>query len=193
MSVFNVSNNMARDNTLIKNAIKLLDSKVDAMVQAASSGQALTNEIISGIMKEKELQELKDKVTNLVTQGYLVPADEIAEGAFVIGSEEEPTAADGTPGKVVHARLQFTLASLDKEIQAKLIGAKAGTVVSFKDDALVFKVAEVYKIENPTPAAAPAPAEVAAPATAEAPAAAQSSTDATTAEPAAPVTQAAGN
>lgn len=187
MSIFNVSNNMARDNTLIKNAIKLLDSKVDAIVQAASTGKEITNEVLTGIMKEKELEELKGKVANLVTQGFLVTADEIAEGAFVVGAETEPDAADGTPGRVVHARLQFTLASLDKEIQDKLLGAKAGSTISFKDDALVFKVQEVYKIVNPTP---PAPAPEAAPAETPAP---QSSTDAAPAAPAATDSQAAGN
>lgn len=208
MSIFNVTNNMARDNTLIKNALKLLDSKVECMMEASVAGDALTDENITIRMKAKELEELKGKVANLVTQGFLVPAEEIAEGAFVVGAETEPDAADGTAGKVIHARLQFTLASLDKEIQAKLIGAKAGSVVSFKDDALVFKVAEVYKIVNPTPpapAVAPAP-EAAAPAADAsvtpapaaspdaAPAASQSSSDASTAAPAATdTTQAAGN
>lgn len=190
MSIFNVSNNMARDNTLIKNAIKLLDSKLTAVVELLAGGKTVNDEAVSEIMKAKELQEFKDKVTNLVTQGFLVPADEIAEGAFVVGAETEPDAADGTPGKVVHARLQFTLASLDAAIQEKLKGAKAGSVVTFKDDALVFKVQEVYKIVNPTPPAAPAP-EAAAPA--ETPAATQSSTDAAPAAPAATDTQAAGN
>jgi len=198
MSIFQVANNMSRENTLIKNALKLLDNKVECMQEASIDGEQLTNEVLTRRMKAKELQELKDKVTNLITQGFLVSADAIAEGTFVVGSETEPDAADGTAGKVIHERLQFTLASLEKPIQDKLIGAKAGSVVVFKEDALVFKVQEVYKIVNPTPPAAPAPEVAAAPAAdaspvAEAPAASQSSTDATTAEPAAPTTQAAGN
>lgn len=210
MSIFNVANNMSRENTLIKNALKLLDSKTQCMQDALLAGEAVTDEVLTRRMKEKELQELKDKVTNLITQGFLVATDEVGDAAFIVGSECEPDAADGTPGKVVHARLQFTAASLAKEIQDKLKGAKPGSTVTFKDDALVFKVAEVYKIVNPTPpaapapaveAAAPAPAEAAAPAVetapapaaTEAPAAPQSSSDATTAEPAASTDQAAGN
>lgn len=206
MSIFNVANNMSRENTLIKNALKLLDIKVECIQGALNAGEPLTDEVLTRRMKEKELQELKDKVTNLVTQGFLIPADEVGDAGFIVGAETEPDAADGTPGKVIHARLQFTVASLAKEIQDKLMGAKAGSTVVFKDDALVFKVAEVYKIVNPTPPAAPAP-EAAAPAVegspasaaeaspvAEVPAAPQSSSDATSATPAATETsQAAGN
>ena len=198
MSIFNVANNMSRENTLIKNALKLLNVKVECMTEASVAGEALTDENLTARMKAKELQELKDKVTNLITQGFLVSAEDIAADGFVVGAETEPDAADGTPGKVIHARLQFTVASLQPDIQAKLIGAKAGSTIVFKDDALVFKVAEVYKIVNPTPAPTP---EAAAPAensgvvmdAAPAPAAEQSSTDATPAAPAAPDTQAAGN
>jgi hypothetical protein len=205
MSIFNVANNMARENTLIKNAIKLLDNKVDSIVQAATAGKPITNEVLDAIMKENEIEELKGKVDNLIKQGFLVPTDGAAVDSFVVGAETEPDAEDGTPGKVRHARLQFTVQSLAKEIQEKLAGAKPGDTVKFKDDAYVFKVAEVYKIVNPTPPAAAAPATEApaetsgvvmdsAPATEAAPAAPQSSTDATTAEPAATdTTQAAGN
>src|ERR1700677_328522 len=112
MSIFNVSNNMARDNTLIKNAIKLLDSKVVCMMEALVAGEQPTTENISKRMRAKELEELKGKVQNLIDQGYLVKSDDVQEGAFIIGSETEPDAADGTPGKVVHERLQFTLSSL---------------------------------------------------------------------------------
>lgn len=156
MSIFNVTNNIARDLTLIKNAIKLIDSKVASIMEASCAGKPLTDEVISFIMREKELQELKDKVLNLVTQGFLTPTETAGEGTFVVGSEDEPDAEDGTPGKVVHARLQFTVASLDKDLQSKFTGVKVGETIKFKDDALVFKVKEVYKIINPTPPEVPA-------------------------------------
>ena len=206
MSIFNVSNNMARENTLIKNAIKLLDNKVDAIVQLATAGKPITNENLDVVMKETEIAELKGKVANLITQGFLVPTEEIAVDSFVVGSETEPDAEDGTLGKVRHARLQFTVQSLAKEIQDKLVGAKVGDTVKFKDDAFVFKVSELYKIVNPTPpSAAPTPESAqntdaaapvmdSAPAAEVAPAAPQSSSDANTAAPAATdTTQAAGN
>lgn len=167
VSVFQVANNMARDNQLIKNALKLMDNKLESIMKASVAGEPLTNEVISRYMRDIEVAELKEKVTNLVTQGFLVATEAVEDGAFIVGSENEPDAEDGTAGKVVHSRLQFTLQSLDPAIQEKLKGAKVGDTVRFKDDALVFKVLEAYKIVNPTPAPAP-----------EAPAAEQSSSNA---------------
>lgn len=151
MSQFQVLNNMSRDNTLMKNAMKLMDNKMKAMMKASLAAEPMSEENVSKYMKEMEIAELTEKVTNLIEQGFLVAQDVIEEGTFIVGSENEPDLADGTPGKVVHSRLQFNLQSLDQEIQEKLKGAKKGGTVVFKDDALVFKVLEVYKIVNPTP------------------------------------------
>lgn len=183
MSIFQVTNNMSRDNTLIKNALKLMDNKIGAIMKASVAGEPLTEEVISKYMKEQEVSELKDKVTNLITQGFLVAQDLIEDGTFIVGSEDEPDNADGTPGKVVHSRLQFTLQSLDPAIQEKLKGQKVGSTVVFKDDALVFKVREVYKVVNPTPAAP----------VAEAPVAEQSSTNAEATQAAPEAAPVAGN
>lgn len=182
MAIYQATNNMARDNSLIKNALKLMDNKIEAIMKASTNGEPLSTEVISRIMKENELEELKERVVNMVNQGFLAPLEAIEDGAFVVGSEDEPDAADGTPGKTIHARLQFSLNTLDKEVQEKLKGAKVGETVKFKDDALVFKVKEIYKIVNPTPVApetAPAPVAEVAPVAAEGSAAAeQSSSDA---------------
>lgn len=183
MSIFQVTNNMSRDNTLIKNALKLMDNKIGAIMKASVAGEPLTEEVISKYMKEQEVSELKDKVTNLITQGFLVAQDLIEDGTFIVGSEDEPDNADGTPGKVVHSRLQFTLQSLDPAIQEKLKGQKVGSTVVFKDDALVFKVREVYKVVNPTPAVP----------VAEAPVAEQSSTNAEATQAAPEAAPVAGN
>lgn len=188
MTLYQGSNNMARDLQLAKDAVKLLNNKLSAMQKASNDGEKLTDEVISRIMLENQIEELKGRVKALVDQGVLVATDTITEGTFIVGSEDEPAAADGTPGKTVNHRLQLPLASLEKDIQEKLNGAKIGDVVKFKDDALVFKVLEVYTIVNPTPAEAPAE-QPAAPAAAE-----QSSSDAAPAAPAAQdPNKAAGN
>jgi hypothetical protein len=200
MSIFQVSNNMARDNSMIKDALKLLGNRVTALIQLLAGNQlglVVGEDSVDRVMRENQVEELKEKVTNLIEQGFFITADTIGENTFVVGTENEPDEADGTPGKIVHPRLQFTLASLEKEVQDKLLGAKVGDTVTFKENALVFKVQEVYTIVNPTPAPAP---EVTAPESEtvgdqskEAPAAEQSSSDAAQAAPAAPDAQAAGN
>lgn len=217
MSVYNAANGMARELGLIKSAMKLLDSKVSAIVEASAAGSPVNDETISAIMRRKELEEFKAKVTNLVEQKVLVPTETIDDPAiaFVVGSENEPDAADGTPGKVMHARLQFTIESLGKtpeekkEIQDKFKGAKAGDTITFKAGEAVFKLLETYKVQNPpapevpevvAPAAdpnAPAPVTTFVPADINSvPAATQSSSDASTpqADPvAAPASQSTSN
>jgi hypothetical protein len=210
MSIFQVSNNMSRENSMIKDALQLLGSRVTALIQVLAGGQVVSEDSVDLVMKINQIGVLKEKVKNLIDQGFLEATDSIVEGTFVIGTENEPDQADGTPGKVVHPRLQFTLASMEKDIQAKLTGAKVGSVVTFKENALVFKVEEIYKIVAPTPPSTVvpnpenAPTETtptvdasapAAPAT-DAPAATQgeqSSSDAAQAAPAASTDQAAGN
>lgn len=184
MSIFQVSNNMARENTMIKDALKLLGSRVTALIQLAASGTVVSEDGVDKIMRENQIKELQGKVQNLIDQGFLVATEAVAENTFLVGSENEPDQADGTAGKTIHPRLQFTLSSLEKDIQEKLTGAKVGDTVKFKDDALVFKLAEVYRIVNPTPAPAPVAA---------APEAEQSSTDAAQAAAPAASDQVAGN
>jgi hypothetical protein len=198
MSLFQVNNNMAKDLTMAKDALKLLNQRVSAVIKLLSNNttNTLVNEdTVDGEMKNAQMEELKQKVTNLVNQGLLVPAKVVGEGTFIVGTENEKDNEDGTPGKVQHPRVQCTLASLSKDVQDQLVGAKVGDTISFKDVELVFKLQEVYQIVNPTPPGAPVE-QPAAPAAAPAPdAAQQSSSDAAqAAAPAAdPNTQAAGN
>jgi hypothetical protein len=191
MSGFQVSNNMARDLMMIKDALKLLGNKVDSIMKASREKLELNDENISKLMLENNIAELKGKVENLVTQGILKATEEVGDNTFLVGSENDKD------GKVVHPRVQFTYGSLEKDLQEKLKGAKAGQIVTFKDDKLRFVVQEVYAIIPPKAPEAPAPAvaAVAPAAPAEtpaeaAPAASQSSSDASPAAPAAP---AAGN
>jgi hypothetical protein len=196
MSGFQVSNNMARDIMIIKDALKLLGNKVDSIMKASVKGEALTNEVISKFMLENNIEELKSKVTSLVNQGILAPTDTVGDNTFLVGSENEAT------GKVVHPRVQFTYGSLEKDLQDALKGKRQGDIVTFKEDKLRFVINEVYNIvppkapEAPTPAQAPAPlkavetetskpVETFAPEAPAAPAAEQSSSDASQAAPAA--------
>lgn len=161
MSGFQVSNNMTRDLMIIKDALKLIGNKTDAMMQASVAGEPLNQEVISRIMTENNVKELKGKVQGLVDQGILAPTDVVGDSTFLVGSETE------SDGKVVHPRIQFTYGSIDKELQEKLKGAKVGDVVVFKEDKLRFVVGEIYNIVTPKQ---PEPEAVAAPGT-EAPAA----------------------
>lgn len=174
MSGFQVSNSMARDIMIIKDALKLLGNKVDSIMKASRNGEALTDENISKIMLENNIEDLRGKVTALVNQGILAPTDTAGDNTFLVGSETE---ADG---KVVHPRIQFTYGSLEKDLQDALKGKKAGEVVTFKEDKLRFVVKEIYNIVAPKAPQTEAEAEGA-----PAQAAEQSSNSAAPAAPAA--------
>lgn len=195
MSGFQVSNNMARDIMIIKDALKLLGNKVDSIMEASQKGLALNDENISKLMLERNITELKGKVENLVTQGILKATDAVGDNTFLVGSENEKG------GKVIHPRVQFTYGSLEKELQEKLKGAKVGDLVTFQEDKLRFSVQEIYAIVPPKAPEAPVASPSATPAAVapngatpvqsfKEPAAEQSSSDASPAAPAAP---AAGN
>src|SRR5262249_52250098 len=65
-------NNMARDMQIIKEAIKLLGNKADAIQKAAG----ISDETVAALMIENNINELKDKVDGFVKQGVLKPGQE---------------------------------------------------------------------------------------------------------------------
>jgi hypothetical protein len=165
----NTNDHITKDLVVLKNALKLLNNKVDAIVKASVSGEAITDEVLNRIMVENNVADLANKVTNMIVQGILVPEDAISANSFIVGSESD---ADGT---VTQPRIQFALKALSADLQAKLLGVKRGASVQFEEGKSSFNVIESYKIVPPSEPEAPA----AAPATPDVPAA----TDAPTAAP----------
>ena len=179
---------MGKDLMTMKEAIKLLGNKLDAVVKATQRGEDLNDDVIGKIMIENNVQELKARVDQLVAAGTLVATLEpVDEQTFVVGQEVDDT------GKVLNPRLQFVLGALQGELLAKIKGSKVGDTVLFQDGKLKFEIQEAYSVAKPAPLApaveSAAPAEPApapeAEATVTAPAAdvnvlpqEQSSTDA---------------
>lgn len=143
LSLHRTIDTMVRDLMTMKEAIKLLGSKLDAVVTAASTGQEINDETISGHMIESNRQELADKTQNLVNQGILVASDTAAEDSFVVGQEVE------VDGKVINPRIQFAVQSLKAELKDKVLGSKAGDVIVLEEGKLNLLVNEVYSIQTP--------------------------------------------
>jgi hypothetical protein len=144
MSLYQTADNMARDLMTIKDALKILGNKTDALVKAlVRDGSKISDDIISSIMIENNVEELKEKVATLVTQGILTPSEEIVESSFVVGRDV------GQDGKVVNPRIQFAFSGINPEVREKLRGAKAGQVIEFSADKNKFEVLEVYTIGTP--------------------------------------------
>jgi hypothetical protein len=164
--------NMAQDVMGLREAVKLLNNKLDAVVKSINAGTALTDENIGQLMTENNAKELQDKVTKMVNDGLLVATDTVGKDSFVVISESDPS------GKVVNPRMQFLLSALqNEEIRGKLEGAAVGANIPVGDKGASLSVLEAYNISVPQPAAAEA-----TPSDAEAPAAdAQASSDASAA------------
>ena len=163
IAVYQTLDNMARDLNTAKEAIKLLGNKVDSIVKATVAGEPLSDDVISRIMVENNIEELKNKLKIMVAQGILAASEQVAEDSFLVGSDVNEA------GEVVNPRLQFALYAIrPPELQQKFLGAKVGDVLNLQEGKLKFKVSEIYQIQKPKPAeAAPDTATAEATATAE--------------------------
>jgi len=151
--------NMAQDLMALREAVKLLNNKLDAVVKCTNSGTALTDENIGQVMTENNAKELEDKVTKMVSDGLLEATDTVGKESFVVINEQD------SDGKIINPRMQFLLSALtNEEVRGKLEGAKVGANLPVGDKGGSLNVLEAYNIVTPqTPAAeAQAPAADAA-------------------------------
>ena len=156
MALYQTADNMARDLMTIKEAIKLLGNKLDSVVKATQRGEALNDETIAKIMVENNIEELKEKVTNLVGQGVLVATEEVTAQSFVVGREL------GDDGSVANPRMQFVVSALNPDVRDKFPGAKVGQILTLQEGKWKFEVLEAYNIVTPQAPQAAAPEAAAA-------------------------------
>lgn len=162
-AMYQTADNMARDLMMMKEAMKLLGNKMEAVIKAINQSLPLNDENLSKLMIENNIEDLKEKVEGLVSNGVIRVAEAITAASFVVVQELD------VAGKVVNPRLQFSLSALNPDAQKKLIGAKVGDSAALTDNGSQFNVLEVYEIVPPSPPQAPeaapaAPAVEAAPA-----------------------------
>lgn len=149
-SNFQTLDSMARDIMVIKEAIKLLGNKVDSIVKASERGQPLNDEVLSKIMIENNVEDLRGKVTSLVSQGILAPQEVVDDNSFLVGREVNET------GEVVNPRLQFSLQALQEDMRGKIKGSKPGDIIALQEGKLKFEVLETYSVQPPKMPEAPA-------------------------------------
>jgi len=157
MGTFQALDNVSRDMMLVKDAIKLLGNKLDAVVKAAS----LSDDVISNLMVENNVAELKGNVDRLIAQGVLAAEGVVTAQSFVVLREVDDT------GAVVNPRLQLSIGSIDPTIAEKLIGGLVGQTIEIQEGKLKAVIVESYSIQTPQAPTAEAASEV-APATEQA-------------------------
>lgn len=129
----------------MRQLIAALGKRLNASIQAAEGGN-LTGDSVNKIVLQENVKELEGKIQFLVDQGVLKKNDEspITDQTFVVGRTID------TEGNVVDPRIQFSVGSIDKNVQNKLMNKKVGETVTYEDGEPNFEITEVYEIHTPT-------------------------------------------
>lgn len=158
---------------LVKDALKLLNKKTEAIIQAAAPETGITVATVSNLVIGMNVDDLKAQVAGYLASGHLAATDEVSDNTYLVCEEYN---ADGT---VANPRIQFRLDSQDQATRELLKGKKVGDTISFGENKFSAKILELYTLLEPkAPEAAPAeaapaeaaPAEAAPAETAEVPA-----------------------
>lgn len=139
MGTFQALDNMSRDLMLVKDAIKLLGNKLDAVAKASN----LSDDVISKLMVENNVAELKGNVDRLIAQGILTAEGVVTAQSFVVLREVDDA------GAVVNPRLQLAVSSIDPTIAEKLVGGMVGQTVTIQEGKLKAEIVESYAIQTP--------------------------------------------
>lgn len=130
---------MTQEN--IAQALKLLANKVDAIVKATNAQEPLNDEVISRIMIQNNVEELRRRVENMKAMGTIKAVEALPENGFIVGRE-----IDQETKEVQNPRVQVAVENIAKESREKVIGSKPGDIIDFGKDKLALEVEEVYEI-----------------------------------------------
>jgi len=149
-----------RDMVLVRDALRLLNKKTEAIIQVATPESGITAVAVSDLVIKMNVDDLKAQVADYLQRGSLVPADEVSAKSYLICEEQN------TDGTIANPRIQFRLDSQDPETQAAFTGKKVGDTVSFGEGKYPAKIIELYTlVDSPAPQATPpateAPAQAA--------------------------------
>ena len=155
------------DMALVKDALKLLNKKTEAIILTATPETGITAAAVSALVIKMNVEDLTAQVAGYVENGHLAVAEEVADGTYLVCEESN------AEGALVNPRIQFRLDSQDAATQAALKGKKVGDVTSFGDGKFTAKLLEIYTITDHKAPEAAAPAAETAPESAPAETAAE--------------------
>ena len=134
--------NLTQTVGTIKQAIKLLSSKVDAVVVAGERKLDLSNSTVESLMIEENVRDLKSRVEGMTASGIVKPAATVGSNGFVVGRE-----LNRESRAVANPRIQFAMRSLSSEaMKSQLLGLAPGALVDFGGEENLLEIEEVYEI-----------------------------------------------
>jgi hypothetical protein len=134
---------LKNDIALLKEALKLLNKKTEAVILSAKAETGITLDAVTDLVTKMNVEELTAQVADYVKNGYLEPSDEASDNSYLVCEEYN---VDGT---LANPRIQFRVDSQNEETKTALKGKKAGDTVSFGENKLSAKVIEIYTLVQP--------------------------------------------
>lgn len=130
----------SRENEILKEALQLINQKLDAVVSLSSAGAALTDENINSAIVSMKEQELKSRVDTYLQEGRLVAVEEVSDNSMIVSRELNEA------GEVVNPRLQFVVGRLIEDLKNKFVGKKVGDLIKGDEGKLDIEIIEIYNI-----------------------------------------------
>lgn len=165
---------LQEDMSIVKETIRLLNKKLEAVIQVAAPETGITTASVSAVVTKMTIDELKAQVAGYLAGGLIIPAETVQSDGYVVAEELN---SDGT---LANSRVQFRMDNQDKATLDGLKDKKAGDVVSFGENRFDIRIQEVYTLIDPKKAQEAAAAAAKAAADAAAADAASASSEAST-------------
>ena len=131
------------DMALVKDALKLLNKKTEAIIQVAKPETGITVASVSTLVIKMNVDDLTAQVAGHVASGNLVATDTVAADSYLVAEELN---ADGT---LANPRIQFRLDSQEPATVELLKGKKVGDTISFGENKFSAKLLEIYSVVEP--------------------------------------------
>lgn len=145
ISTFRTVEQIGQEIQVIKEAIRLLGNKSEAIARLVVKGSSPDNANLTAEMVQINVENLESKLNDLKANGILVSEEVTTPNSFIVGREVDDL------GNITNARIQFQLSRVETAVQAALSGSKAGDVVTIVEGKSKFEVLEVYSIQQPEP------------------------------------------
>jgi hypothetical protein len=132
-----------QDMALVKEALKLLNKKLEAVVQVAAPESGITLKSVSDLVTKMNVEEFKAQVASSVAGGFLAVADIVADDSYLVVEEVN------AQGVVENPRAQFRLNSLSEETTNLFKGKKVGDLIVSGENKLDIRILEIYTVTEP--------------------------------------------
>lgn len=139
---------LQNDIVLLKEYCKILNKKIDAVVQLSKPETGVSTEAVKDLVTKMNMDELKAQIEDSISRGLLTPSnpgDVVTEESYLACDELND---DDT---VFNPRVQFGMDSQPAENKERLLGKKVGDVINMGENRFRVRILELYNIVKAKP------------------------------------------